>query len=130
MSYARTVRSFPKVALMRRPVFSVLVVVLPILAGGSLWMRSLAGSPSPKPEKPHLVSIRVRDANVQDVLTSFADQVEAKLVVDPGIQGKLSIQAEKSDLGEVMNDLCTVYECDWKLSPSPHVLTVTRRSSG
>jgi type II secretory pathway component GspD/PulD (secretin) len=71
---------------------------------------------SSQDSKARVVSIKVRDAEVSDVLHSFADQIGARLVLDQRIQGKISIEAKDSELSEVMDNLCTALKCQWRLS--------------
>ena len=103
----------------KRLYFPALVAVAALAAWAGLRSGIPVGSASQPiaiPEEDLAVSIRAKEADVKVVLRSFARQIGARLELDPAIRGKLSIQAEKSPLLEVMNDLCTVYSCEWSLS--------------
>jgi len=101
----------------------LLFVALPGLRSSLPWLgRPAPALPEAKPS--FLVSIKARNANVQEVLRTFAGQIGAKLSLDPSIRGRLSIQVRQSELTDVMNDLCQVYSCEW--SHSNHVLTVSK----
>ena len=101
----------------------LLVAFWPVLRS-SLPRLGPSALGAPDMKKSVLVSIKARNADVRVVLRAFARQIGAKLALDPSIRGKLSIQAHRTDLAEVMNDLCQVYSCEW--SHSNHVLTVSQ----
>lgn len=103
----------------------LLLAFWPGLRGSLPWLgRPAPGMPDTKKSVAALVSIRVRNADVREVLRTFAHQIGARLALDPSIRGTLSIRAHRSDLSDVMNDVCEVYSCEW--SHSNHVLTVSK----
>ena len=71
-----------------------------------------------------------RNLDVRKILQSFADQAGARLELGSGVHGTLSIEARRSDLGEVMDNLCTALRCQWKLKKSPTRVLVVNKHPG
>lgn len=75
--------------------------------------------------QPVLVNLSARDQEVQEILRSLADQANARLVLKSPVKRKISIQAQDSDLSEVMDNLCMALRCTWSFSRAPErALTV------
>jgi hypothetical protein len=63
------------------------------------------------------VTLTVREAELRDVLGTIAEQIGAKLALDPKIKGKISLAVTQAKLEDVMDNLCQAFNCEWDLSP-------------
>ena|SRR5215208_6548557 len=107
------------------PCLAAIVMVAVLLIPS--WMKNRAVVEStPGDRKAKLVSIKARNVDIAQILHSFADQIEARLLLDRNIRGKISIEAQNSDFTEVMDNLCTAFNCQWKLSQGSGLSLVVR----
>lgn len=116
---------FSKKLFWRRPYFAV-IIILPLMAMAGFGAKFLNGAKGLQTGENPVVSIEARDVDIQHILLSFATQIGARLEFDPAIHGTLSIQATQSPLQEVMNDICTVYSCEWTFSADARTLKVSK----
>ena len=91
-------------------------------AAGPAIKKDLAQSVWEQP-----ITIKARNEDIAKILRSFATQVGAQLVLDENIQGRLSIEAKDSKLGEVMDNLCTAFQCEWHISKGKELSLVVRQ---
>lgn len=59
------------------------------------------------------------------VLRTFGQLLGARTVVDPEIQGKVSLDLEDTPWDEALNAVCAAARCDWSYDAVAHVLRVT-----
>jgi hypothetical protein len=95
-------------------------------------LRVTPGLPEPRPDpwgKHALpkdpIDLRVMDANVQEVLQTFGQILGGKAIVDPAIQGKVSLNLENTPLDQALNAVCAAAGCDWSYDADKRVLRVT-----
>ena len=86
--------------------------------------------PRPDPLGKHAlpkdpIDLRVTDAEVQDLLQTFGQILGGKAVVDPAIQGKVSLDLQDTPLDQALNAVCTAAGCDWSYDAAARVLRVT-----
>ena len=86
--------------------------------------------PRPDPWGKHAlpkdpIDLRVTDANVQEVLQTFGQILGGKSIVDPAIQGKVSLNLENTPLDQALNAVCAAAGCDWIYDADKRVLRVT-----
>lgn len=86
--------------------------------------------PRPDPWGKHAlpkdpIDLRVTDANVQEVLQTFGQILGSKAIVDPAIQGKVSLNLENTLLDQALNAVCAAAGCDWSYDADKRVLRVT-----
>ena len=94
----------------------LLVIVIILSAGGFGWLNRPSLQEEVAASSAKTVSIQARNVDVRDVLRSFAEQIGARLVLEGGISGKISIEANESRLEDVMDNLCTAFSCEWSIS--------------
>jgi type II secretory pathway component GspD/PulD (secretin) len=75
------------------------------------------------PKEP--IDLRVTDAEVQDLLQTFGQILGGKAVVDPAIQGKVSLDLQDTPLDLALNAVCMAAGCDWSYDAAARVLRVT-----
>lgn len=71
------------------------------------------------------IDLRVTDADVQDLLRTFGQILGAKAIVDPAIQGKVSVDLQDTPLDQALNVVCMAAGCDWSYDAAARVLRVT-----
>ncbi len=71
------------------------------------------------------IDLKVKEANVQEVLQIFGEILGAKAIVDPAIQGKLSLNLENTPVDQALNAVCAAAGCDWSYDAAARVLRVT-----
>lgn len=75
------------------------------------------------PKEP--IDLRVADADVQEVLHTFGQILGGKAIVDPALQGKVSLNLENTPLDQALNAVCAAAGCDWSYDAAARVLRVT-----
>ena len=68
---------------------------------------------------------KIREANVQEVLQTFGAILSAKVIVDPAIQGKISLELENTPVDQALTSVCAAAGCDWSYDAAAKVLRVT-----
>lgn len=86
--------------------------------------------PRPDPLGKHAfpkdrIDLRVTDADVQEVLRTFGQILGGKAIVDPAIQGKVSLDLQDTPLDQALNAVCAAAGCDWSYDAAARVLRVT-----
>jgi type II secretory pathway component GspD/PulD (secretin) len=86
--------------------------------------------PRPDPLGKHAlpkdpIDLRVKDADVQEVLQTFGQVLGGRAVVDPAIQGKVSLDLPDTPLDQALNAVCAAAGCDWSYDAAARVLRVT-----
>jgi hypothetical protein len=105
----------------KRTFLSVAVVALSVYPALFLGLGGPAAAQeqASKLDRPLVVSFDGKDVALEDVLQSFAQQVQAQLDLAPEVHGQLSLKLSRARLESVMNDLCTAYRCSWELNAEP-----------
>jgi len=101
-----------------------------ILSFGGLALTALtllavpatAGSEGPSGDS--LISIQAKNQELPAVLSSMAVQIGAKLAIDNGFGGKISLELHDAKLRHAMDSICQAYSCKWSLQDHPLVLLV------
>jgi type II secretory pathway component GspD/PulD (secretin) len=95
-------------------------------------LRVTPGLPEPRPDPwgKHAfpqdpIDLRVTDADVQEVLHTFGQILGGKAIVDPAIQGKVSLDLENTPLDQALGAVCAAAGCDWSYDADKRVLRVT-----
>lgn len=74
------------------------------------------------------LNVQLADAKGMEVLTSMAHVLEAKLAVEAGLEGSVSLDLEGTTVADAMDAVCEQMGCRWlDLKGSPRVLRVLRR---
>jgi hypothetical protein len=86
--------------------------------------------PRPDPWGKHAfpkdpIDLRVTDANVQEVLQTFGQILGGRAIVDPAIQGKVSLDLENTPLDQALSAVCAAAGCDWSYDADKRILRVT-----
>lgn len=87
------------------------------------------GGPEPKPaalDEP--IDLKVTDAEVHDVLKTFAEILGVKAAVAPEIKGTVTFELENVPCNQALDAVCRTAGCDWSLDGG--VLRVTPRKKG
>jgi len=71
------------------------------------------------------IDLRVTEANVQEVLQTFGQILGGKAIVDPAIQGKVSLSLDNAPLDEALSAVCAAAGCDWSYDAAAKILRVT-----
>ncbi len=74
----------------------------------------------PKPAAPEVrpgdpVDLKIADGDVHGLLRTLANLLDADLVLDPAVQGKVTITASGLPLQRVLDNLCQQVHCAWIL---------------
>jgi type II secretory pathway component GspD/PulD (secretin) len=95
-------------------------------------LRVTPGAAEPRPDplgKQALpkdpIDLKVTEANVQEVLQTFGQILGCKAIVDPAIQGKVSLELENTPVGQALSAVCAAAGCDWSYDAAARVLRVT-----
>lgn len=95
-------------------------------------LRVIPGPAEPRPEPlakrgfpKEPIDLRVTGADVQDVLRTFGEILGGTAVVDPAIQGKVSLNLENTPCDEALTAVCAAVGCDWSYDAGKRVLRVT-----
>ena len=97
---------------------------------GCRW--EMAGSPpalrvtslpdhAPKPEPARVlpsdrVDLKVAGADCRELLRTIANLLDAELVLDPAVAGKVTVDAAGKPLQQVLDSLCRQAHCAWSLA--------------
>lgn len=86
--------------------------------------------PRPDPLGKHALSkdpidLRVTDSEVQEILQTFGELLGGKVIVDPAIQGKVSLDLQDTPLDQALNAVCAAAGCDWSYDAAARVLRVS-----
>jgi type II secretory pathway component GspD/PulD (secretin) len=95
------------------------------LSGGSSSGRTGSGPRTALPREP--IDIKVTDAEVQDVLKTFVEIGGVKAIVDPAIQGAVTLNLENILYERALDAVCAQAACDWSFDPEKSILRVTSR---
>lgn len=73
--------------------------------------------------------LSLKDADAREVLVLVADLLDASLDLDPKVHGRLDLEAEALNLGQVLDRTCAKAGCTWKLRErgSDRVLAIEPR---
>lgn len=71
------------------------------------------------------IDLKVTEANVQEILQTFGQILGGKAIVDPAIQGKVSLSLDNAPLDEALSAVCAAAGCDWSYDAAARVLRVT-----
>ena len=95
-------------------------------------LRVMPGPAEPRPDplgkqavSKDPIDLRITEANVQEVLQTFGEILGAKAIVDPAIQGKLSLDLEDTPVDQALSAVCAAAGCDWSYDAAAKVLRVT-----
>ncbi len=67
----------------------------------------------PKPVKLFILS--VREANIKDVLMSFAKESQTNIIIDPDVEGKVTIDLKDVTLSQAMEALLTPLSLEYRI---------------
>ncbi len=84
------------------------------------------GGPEAKPatlDEP--IDLKVTDADVRDVLRTFAEMLGVKAAVDPEVKGTVTFNLENTPCNQELDAVCQSAGCEWSLDGG--VLRVTPR---
>jgi type II secretory pathway component GspD/PulD (secretin) len=71
------------------------------------------------------IDLKVKEANVQEILQTFGQILGCKAIVDPAIQGKVSLELENTPVDQALSAVCAAAGCDWSYDAAARVLRVT-----
>ncbi len=74
--------------------------------------------PKPEPARVGLrdpVQLQVADGDARDLLRTLASLLDAELVLDPAVQGKVTLDADGIPLRQALDTLCRQARCAWAL---------------
>jgi type II secretory pathway component GspD/PulD (secretin) len=75
------------------------------------------------PKEP--IDLKVIKADVQDLLKTFGQIMGAKVILDPAVKGKISLNLENTPVDKALDAVCSAAGCDWTYDAESHVLRVT-----
>jgi hypothetical protein len=70
------------------------------------------------------VDLKVSDASVRDLLETVGQIMSAKVFVDSGIEGTVSLELEKTPLRRILDTVCMASKCTWSYDDDRGVLSV------
>jgi type II secretory pathway component GspD/PulD (secretin) len=74
------------------------------------------------------IDLKVTDAELRDLLTTFGQMVSAEVVLDPELSGKVTLSLENIPWNEALDTVCKRAGCDWSLTEGEKkVLKVTSK---
>ncbi len=101
------------------------------LQAGKLRITPLAEGERPasqgRPSGPVLdapIDLKVTDASVRDLLGTVGEIMSAKAVIDPGIEGKVSLELDNAPLRDVLDIICRTSKCTWSYDEDRGILSV------
>jgi len=76
------------------------------------------------PEEP--IDLKVSNAGVRDLLSTFAEIANFQPDIDPRVTGTVTIAIEHTPYNEALDRVCAAAGCEWKIVPgNPPALKVT-----
>ena len=101
------------------------------LQAGKLRITPLAEgerpAPQGRPSGPVLdaaIDLKVTDASVRDLLETVGEIMSAKALIDPGIEGKVSLELDNTPLRDVLDIICRTSKCTWSYDGDRGILSV------
>lgn len=101
------------------------------LQAGKLRVTPLAAAERPaaegRPSGPVLdaaIDLKVTEASVRDLLATVGEIMSAKTQIDPGIEGKVSLELDNAPLREVLDTICRTSKCTWSYDEDRGILSV------
>ncbi|MFP5287239.1 MAG: hypothetical protein ACLGI9_15985 [Thermoanaerobaculia bacterium] len=101
------------------------------LQSGKLRITPLPEGERPTPRvKPSAaaldaaIDLKVSDASVRDLLETVAQIMSAKVFIDSGIKGQVSLELEDTPLRQVLGTICMAAGCTWSYDDDRGVLSV------
>jgi type II secretory pathway component GspD/PulD (secretin) len=74
------------------------------------------------------IDLKVTDAELRDLLTTFGQMVSAEVVLDPELTGKVTLSLENTPWNEALDTVCKRAGCEWSLSEGDKkILKVTAK---
>lgn len=70
------------------------------------------------------IDLKVTDASVRDLLETVGQIMSAKVIVDSGVKGKLSLELEGTPLRQVLDTVCLAAGCTWSYDGDRGILSV------
>ncbi len=101
------------------------------LQAGKLRITPLPESERPAPRvKPSAaaldapIDLKVTGASVRDILETVGKIMSAKVLIDSGVEGKVSLELDNAPLRDVLNILCKASKCRWSFDEDRGILSV------
>lgn len=83
-----------------------------------LTVRSVApGEPASPSRLDELIDISLRDADLVEVLRLVASMIDARLQLDPKVEGTVTVEFQKVRVDTFLDQLCFMGGCRWSLVP-------------
>lgn len=83
-----------------------------------LTVRSVApGEPASPSRLDELIDISLRDADVVEVLRMVASMINARLQLDPSLEGTVTVEIQDVPVRQFLDHLCYVGGCQWRIVP-------------
>lgn len=70
------------------------------------------------------IDLKVSDASVRDLLETVGQIMSAKVFVDSGVDGKVSLDMPDTPLRQILDTVCNVSKCTWSYDDDRGVLSV------
>lgn len=70
------------------------------------------------------IDLKVSDASVRDLLETVAQIMSAKVFIDSGVKGQVSLELEDTPLRQVLGTICMAAGCTWSYDDDRGVLSV------
>ncbi len=83
-----------------------------------LTVRSVApGEPASPSRLDELIDISLRDADLVEVLRMVASMINARLQLDPSVEGMVTVEFQSVRVDTFLDQLCFLGGCRWRLVP-------------
>ncbi len=98
----------------------------PKLRVSALSAGNSAPAAKPGPKEP--LDLRVNKAKGREVLTTFGQILSAEVVLDPAIDGTVTLDLENTPWDQALDAVCAALGCNWELVEAPkRVLVVSSK---
>jgi type II secretory pathway component GspD/PulD (secretin) len=75
------------------------------------------------------IDLKVKQADVRELLQTFGQIMSVEVDLDPRIGGKATLELDNTPVGKALDQVCAIAACDWKLDTGGErpVLRITAR---